>query len=406
MVLPTLPPVGVIPLEDKALPTENLPPSERSSIACCRLRHSNLDVTQIRDRLLTLHIDGNIWDANKQASNLYVPRPYHDKLGIGNVCFIYCDDAAQNCYRFPWFLEWKEELESIFKQIGVSSEQVIRCVFACLPAGVTIPVHHDSGRWVEVAHRIHVPLVTNPGVTFFAGADEASLEEYHLPVGTCVELNNHAKHKVINNGASGENIDNRRVHLIFDYLDLDCRIPTIPHQLPTIQLDPNSKIVRHRRHIEVLTEDRAKWKELKYFVIIGAQKCGTSSVYHYICQHPSVVKARTKETHFFDWGWPENPSNKSKPQNLSKKQIKLCENLLGKIKQNKKNVKKEKKKNLNPNIKNQKSTEKKSSSLKSLSPSSLIESSPSALKIIRAKYALSALDMPQLLNHISVCFYH
>jgi hypothetical protein len=36
------------------------------------------------------------------------------------------------------------------------------------------------------------------------------------------------------------------------------------------------------------------------FLIIGAQKCGTTFRYHLLCQHPYVVSAATKEVHFFD----------------------------------------------------------------------------------------------------------
>jgi hypothetical protein len=36
------------------------------------------------------------------------------------------------------------------------------------------------------------------------------------------------------------------------------------------------------------------------FLIIGAQKCGTSSLYHNLCQHPHIRSARQKEIHFFD----------------------------------------------------------------------------------------------------------
>jgi hypothetical protein len=36
------------------------------------------------------------------------------------------------------------------------------------------------------------------------------------------------------------------------------------------------------------------------FVIIGAQKCGTSSLYHLLTRHPHVERAATKELHFFD----------------------------------------------------------------------------------------------------------
>ncbi len=36
------------------------------------------------------------------------------------------------------------------------------------------------------------------------------------------------------------------------------------------------------------------------FIIIGAQKSGTTSLYNYLIQHPQVVPARTKEVHYFD----------------------------------------------------------------------------------------------------------
>ena len=36
------------------------------------------------------------------------------------------------------------------------------------------------------------------------------------------------------------------------------------------------------------------------FLIIGAQKCGTTSLYHYLVQHPQIVPALQKEVHFFD----------------------------------------------------------------------------------------------------------
>lgn len=36
------------------------------------------------------------------------------------------------------------------------------------------------------------------------------------------------------------------------------------------------------------------------FIIIGAQKCGTTSLYNYLIQHPQIVPAITKEVHFFD----------------------------------------------------------------------------------------------------------
>ena len=36
------------------------------------------------------------------------------------------------------------------------------------------------------------------------------------------------------------------------------------------------------------------------YIIIGAQKCGTTSLYRYLIKHPCVVPASKKEVHFFD----------------------------------------------------------------------------------------------------------
>ena len=44
------------------------------------------------------------------------------------------------------------------------------------------------------------------------------------------------------------------------------------------------------------------------YIIIGAQKCGTSSLYRYISEHPSAAPAIGKEVHFFDWHFERGPS--------------------------------------------------------------------------------------------------
>ena len=40
------------------------------------------------------------------------------------------------------------------------------------------------------------------------------------------------------------------------------------------------------------------------FLIIGARRAGTTSLYDYITQHPSVTAAKRKEVHFFDREYP------------------------------------------------------------------------------------------------------
>jgi hypothetical protein len=49
---------------------------------------------------------------------------------------------------------------------------------------------------------------------------------------------------------------------------------------------------------------QATWKSrvLPQFIIIGAMKSGTTSLFHYLSQHPQLVPSNPKETHYFDGG--------------------------------------------------------------------------------------------------------
>lgn len=44
------------------------------------------------------------------------------------------------------------------------------------------------------------------------------------------------------------------------------------------------------------------WRGLPEFIIIGAQKGGTTSLHYYLSQHPQLVAASKKEVHFFNGG--------------------------------------------------------------------------------------------------------
>lgn len=47
----------------------------------------------------------------------------------------------------------------------------------------------------------------------------------------------------------------------------------------------------------------AKWRVLPNFIIIGAQKAGTTSLLYYLNQHPQVERGIRKEIHFFDFNY-------------------------------------------------------------------------------------------------------
>ena len=55
-----------------------------------------------------------------------------------------------------------------------------------------------------------------------------------------------------------------------------------------------------------------KWtaavRMLPGFIIIGAQKCGTTTLYEYLNQHPAVARALTQEVHFFDLNYRQGQS--------------------------------------------------------------------------------------------------
>ncbi len=56
--------------------------------------------------------------------------------------------------------------------------------------------------------------------------------------------------------------------------------------------EPDPELDRRRRS--------ALLRVLPDFVIIGAMKAGTTSLYQYLCKHPLVHRARRKEVHYFD----------------------------------------------------------------------------------------------------------
>jgi len=42
------------------------------------------------------------------------------------------------------------------------------------------------------------------------------------------------------------------------------------------------------------------YRNSKHFFILGAAKCGTSSLYYYLDQHPEILMSTPKETLFFE----------------------------------------------------------------------------------------------------------
>lgn len=46
-------------------------------------------------------------------------------------------------------------------------------------------------------------------------------------------------------------------------------------------------------------------RSLPDFLVIGGQRCGTTSLYNYLLGHPQVLAPLIKEAHFFSYRWPQ-----------------------------------------------------------------------------------------------------
>lgn len=77
------------------------------------------------------------------------------------------------------------------------------------PGGVIHP-HRDTNSAAKWPHKIHVPIITNDPVTFFVDGVGHRFAE-----GEAGEVKNMATHAVTNHGPAD------RIHLIFEYFDLD-----------------------------------------------------------------------------------------------------------------------------------------------------------------------------------------
>ena len=174
--------------------------------------------------------------------------------------------------------------------LNIAPTRIVRLLLAALPPGVTIPIHHDSGEWVKQTHRIHVPvIVTDPTkILFTCGPTSNNMQRVNCIPGHVFEMNNQAKHAVSNCGTD------HRVHLIMDYVD---DVPRVPN----IQLAPGERLIQTRRSVDRLS-DKGR-RPTPSYMILGAQKAGTTSLYEYMVQHPLVIRAQRRETHCLDWRW-------------------------------------------------------------------------------------------------------
>lgn len=286
-----IPPPGRVPLTDKQVPLYTRELKENEALA---YTVAQLDVSAFKAFLLAAPKE--VWDDDyADKANIKLTRPAHDAWGIKKIMFTFCDDYLQKVLDLPYSQDpqWKQFLTPIYQACGVPESRVVRALLASMPPGVNIPVHHDTGYWVKRTHRMHVAIITDSNnVNFLVGhkegGGETGVRKYVFNEGRLVELNNQAKHAVTNDW------NQHRVHFIFDYVDEG-------YPLQRYICSPGEAVYQTRRSIDLARH--AGSRPAPSFMVIGAQKCGTTSMYEFLCGHPLVSRGVRRETHYFDWRW-------------------------------------------------------------------------------------------------------
>ncbi len=169
-----------------------------------------VDVTALRE--VVRAIPEAVWD----MENARKPNKF-DVLGATrHIVFRFIENPRDwrsdyDCALWP---QWRAVLEPVLTAAvapyGYARGAFPRVMLARLPAKGVIQPHIDANPSARWPHKVHVPLVTSPGViSLFGGAT------HYFPEGEAVEVNNLGPHWVKNEG------DADRIHLIFEYYDRD-----------------------------------------------------------------------------------------------------------------------------------------------------------------------------------------
>jgi hypothetical protein len=186
-----------------------------------------VDISALRAAVMA--IPESLWD----KENATKPNPFSALDKTRHIVFRFVtqwDDWRQSydCRLWP---EWRQLLEpplaEATRAYGYANGGFPRVMLARMPAGGQIHPHRDANPAAKWPHKIHVPLVTNEKVVFFVDGIER-----HLVEGEAVEVNNLGVHAVRNDG------DSDRIHLIFEYYDLDQSEPDWLHALLKINQTP------------------------------------------------------------------------------------------------------------------------------------------------------------------------
>jgi hypothetical protein len=164
-----------------------------------------VDCQPLTDRVLSLEESAWSEDARRQ-------RDYDVHAQTQSIILLFCegwpDVTVSRGSGWDYLAaEAQPVIEQVLNKHYVGGGKVLRAMVTRLGPGRRIARHKDSHPSFAVAHRIHVPLVTNPKVEFIVDAEIVPPRAHYA-----FELNNLMFHQVTNRGESA------RIHFIFDYV--------------------------------------------------------------------------------------------------------------------------------------------------------------------------------------------
>jgi hypothetical protein len=182
------------------------------------LRHLGpVDIGPVRADILAIP------DAVWAAENASKPNASYKALDrTEHIVFRFIADRIDptRSVDYPIWEPWRARLEPLLAQAtqayGYARGTFPRVMLARMAPGGVIKPHIDLNPAAGWPHKIHIPIQTNPGVQFYIDP-----EWHHLEQGQAYEVNNRGMHAVRNDG------DAARIHLIFEYYDLDQPMPPL-----------------------------------------------------------------------------------------------------------------------------------------------------------------------------------
>jgi hypothetical protein len=170
----------------------------------------NVEVGALREAVLA--IPEAQWDAENETK----PNRFGALDATRHIIFRFVSNFVdwRDSYERPLWNEWKPLLEPVLSAAtapyGYARAAFPRVMLARMAPNGVIHPHRDQNPAAKWPHKIHVPLLTNDEVTFYVDG-----KAYYFAEGEAVEVNNMGLHAVENRGSSD------RIHLIFEYYDLD-----------------------------------------------------------------------------------------------------------------------------------------------------------------------------------------